>query len=56
MRTNHKIKNELSILVNHIKTSSKNKQDNSQMKAKISRLQKQQHILLKRILDLSKMI
>jgi hypothetical protein len=56
MKTNQKIQSELLILVNHIKTNSKHKRDNNNMKTKILQLQKQQHILLKRILNLSKLI
>jgi hypothetical protein len=55
-KINHKLKSELSILVNNFKTSSKNTVDNRQMKQKIKQLQKQQHLLLQRILSLSKMI
>ena len=51
-----KLQSELSILVNHIRTNTKNKKGTHQMKLKISKLQKQQHMLLERIVNLSKMI
>jgi hypothetical protein len=53
---NKELQSELSILVNHIRTNTKNKKGTHQMKLKISKLQKQQHILLERIVNLSRMM
>ena len=53
---NKKLQNELSVLINHIKTNTDNKKKAHKMKLKISKLQKQQHMLLERIEKLSKII
>ena len=54
--TNKKLRNELSILVNHIKECTSNKQNNLKTQKKIKRLQKNQELLLQKINRLSKII
>jgi hypothetical protein len=54
--TNKKLRNELSILVNHIKEYTCNKQNNLKTQEKIKRLQKNQELLLQKINRLSKII
>ena len=53
---NKQLKSELSKLVNNMKMSTRNKQKHIRTQQKIKTLQKQQHLLLERIEQLSNIV